>query len=165
MRFLKSMRKSPFSSRPAAARVLTVEIIFFVQTWKKRETIKLMKPPLDKINGRRAPANDRKKLHCSSIERCLSLKMRKIADQKMIGKTEEKLESYLKLIKQLEDENEELYRHNVQLTRRLQEKRPEKELIAGFERSFEKMGLSAPPFSCAKRLLNALTEKIAMVSR
>lgn len=65
------------------------------------------------------------------------------------------------MIKKLEDENEELYRHNVQLTRRLQENRSENELVAGFEMTFEKLGLHAPPFSNAKRLLSALTEKIS----
>ena len=74
-------------------------------------------------------------------------------------------EDFLKLIKLLEDENEELYRHNVQLTRRLQEKRSDKELVAGFKITFEKLGLHAPPFFCAKRLLSTLTEKISMVSR
>ncbi|CAG5085534.1 Oidioi.mRNA.OKI2018_I69.PAR.g10918.t1.cds [Oikopleura dioica] len=81
--------------------------------------------------------------------------------QKMIDKKEK--ESYLKLIKQLEEENEELYRHNVQLTRRLQEKKPEKELLGGFDKAFDKLGLQAPPFSCARKLLNALTEKITML--
>ena len=120
------------------------------------ETIKLMKPPLDKIIGRRPPAYDRKN-YCSERFLALAGKMQ----QKMIDKKEK--ESYLKLIKQLEEENEELYRHNVQLTRRLQEKKPEKELLGGFDKAFEQLGLQAPPFSCARRLLNALTEKITMV--
>lgn len=83
--------------------------------------------------------------------------------QKMTDKIEK--ETFLNLIKKLDDENEELYRHNVQLTRRLQEKRSENELVAGFEMTFEKLGLHAPPFSNAKRLLSALTEKISTVGR
>jgi len=81
----------------------------------------------------------------------------------MIDKKEK--DTFLKLLKQLEDENEELYRHNVQLSRRLQEKQSDNELVAGFVMTFEKLGLHAPPFVSAKRLLSALTEKISTVGR